>query len=400
MSTTISAFARRVTAIAAVPLLVVAWCLRPFVRFRLCVVGAHRFGHLALEPEMWLANKVLSPRRGRPLKVDVWSLGSRRIQSNQYLADLWSRRLRRPPSWVVGALVRAGEMMPALALEQADVSIHGPGNALDRVTQQCPAADDFTPSEIDAMRNSGFDPLRPFVALVVRDSAHYAARGETEERAMALLNADLSKFTESCDYLLARGFQIVRLGGPSPQRLPSKIGCFDYANSQIRSAALDVKIPLKCRFAIATQTGPDAVALMGRRPVLYVDVLRPSQFFFGTHLATWFPVRYVDAATNAAWSLRRLCSSPLLAAKSPSSFLESAVEFRRSTGAELRGYVEDYVEELESGVSAEVRELRGQVNQMLQSAMHPWGGERFGDVTAPVSRRWMLDNQSWWLGAE
>lgn len=400
MSATLGAIARRLTALAAVPLLLVAWCLRPVVRFRLCVVGAHRFGHLALEPEMWLSNRALTANHGRPIRIDLWSLGSLRVQSNHYLADLWSRRLRRPPSWVVGALVRAGEMLPMLALERAELSIHGPRNALDRVPQQCPTPDRFTEGELDAMRDCGFDPLRPFVALVIRDSAHYATRGEIEEQSMSLLNADLSKFSEACDYLVGRGFQVIRLGGPSPQRLAPQPGCFDYANSPIRSAALDVKIPMACQFAIATQTGPDAVALLGRRPVLYVDVIRPSQFFFGTRLATWYPVQFVDSVTNTPWSLNRLCASDLLAAKSTSTFAESGVDFRRSTEGELRSYVEDYVAELESGVTADVQSVRSRVNETLQSSMHPWGTERFGEITAQVSRQWLLDNRSWWLQTE
>jgi len=399
VSTALRVIARRLIAFAAVPLLLIAWCARPLVRFRLCVVGAHRFGHLALEPEMWLLNRALKPRTNAPYEVDIWSLGSRRVQSNQYLVQLWAQRLRRPPSWFVGALVRAGEMLPALALEQAEMSIHGPRNALDNMPRQCPAAEDFTPSEIAAMRNAGFDPREPYVALVVRDASHYAARGEQEERSTALLNADLSKFSPTCEYLVASGLQVIRLGGPSPQQLVSMDGCFDYANSHIRSPQLDVKLPFNCRFAIATQTGSDAVALLGRRPVLYVDVLRLSQFFLGTRLATWFPVQFADSQGTKPWSLERWCSSSLIAAKSPAAFVESGVEFRRCTEVELRDLVEDYVDELESGVNAEVLQIRGRVSASLQEATNPWGNERFGEISAPVSRRWLLDNRSWWLQA-
>jgi putative glycosyltransferase (TIGR04372 family) len=387
--------ARGFAALVAVPVLVMAWCLRPLVRVRLCIVGSHRFGHLALEPEMWLAYRqsVAAPRL--PRNLDVWSLGSAKVRSNQYLARLWEARLTCPPSWVVGALVRAGRIVPALALEQPGMSIFGPGNGLDVVTRQCPAPEPFTTAEVAALRGSGVDVTRPYVVLVVRDAAYYAARGESEDPNTALINGDVRTFIPACEYLVSVGLQVIRLGGPSPQKLGNLPGCLDYANSDVRTPALDVKLPMNCRFAIATQTGPDALALLGRRPVLYVDVLRFSQAFLGTSLATLVPVTFVDPATGRPWNLARLCDSPLLAAKYPREFAESGLGFVRADALEMRELVADYVDELENGVSDEVSGLRHRVNERLQQGMQPWGRERFGDVTARVSRRWLLTNVDW-----
>ena len=390
-------FVRLMAACLAVPVLAIAWCLRCNVRFRLCVVGAHRFGHLALEPEMWLSNKALNPRKHGPVEVDIWSLGSRRIRSNSYLAELWSRRLRRPPSWVVGALVRAGEWVPPLALERPALSIHGPRNGLDRSPRQCPDAAPFSDRERRELFEQGFDVARPYAALVVRDSAYYAARGEKEDSHLALLNADLSDFIPACRLLAASEVQVVRLGGPSHQRLPEISGCLDYANSAVRSAELDVKLPMSCRFAIATQTGPDAVALLARRPVLYVNVLRFSQFFFGTELATWFPMRFVDAERQLPWSIFKLGSSQLLSAKDPREFAESGITFVRASADEVSALVADFVDELENGVDQQTIELRNKVNSALQQQMQPWGESRFGDIAARVSRQWLSINQAWWL---
>jgi len=36
------------------PVLAIAFVLRRWLKVELCVVGAHRFGHLALEPEVFL----------------------------------------------------------------------------------------------------------------------------------------------------------------------------------------------------------------------------------------------------------------------------------------------------------------------------------------------------------
>lgn len=397
MRALLTGVARGVTTAMALPLLVVAWCIRPLVRVRLCIVGSHRFGHLALEPEMWLAQRQSSTAPRLPRNLDIWSLGSRRVRSNQYLARLWETRLTCPPSWVVGALVRAGRILPALALEQPGMSIFGPGNGLDVVARQCPAPEPFTAGEVATLREAGVDINRPYVVLVVRDASYYATRGESEDPNTALINGDIRTFVPACEYLVSIGLQVIRLGGPSPQKMGGPPGCFDYANSDIRTPALDVKLPMNCRFAIATQTGPDALALLGRRPVLYVDVLRFSQAFLGTSLATLLPVTFVDPGTGRPWNLAQLCKSPLLAAKYPREFAESGLGFVRVDALELRSLVADYVDELENGVSDEVSSLRRRVNDRLQQAMEPWGRQRFGDISAKVSRRWLIANEEWSL---
>lgn len=344
---------------------------------------------------MWLAQRQSGTAPRLPRNLDIWSLGSRRVRSNPYLARLWEKRLACPPSWVVGALVRAGRLLPALALEQPDMSIFGPRNGLDAVARQCPAPEPFTDGEVTTLREAGVDVTRPYVVLVVRDASYYAARGESEDPNTALINGDIRTFIPACEYLVSVGLQVIRLGGPSPQKMGDLPGCFDYANSDVRTPALDTKLPMNCRFAIATQTGPDALALLGRRPVLYVDVLRLSQAFLGTSLATLVPVTFVDPATGRPWNLARLCGSPLLSAKYPREFAESGLRFVRVDAPELRNIVVDFVDELENGVSDEVSGVRRRVNDRLQQAMEPWGRQRFGDITAQISRRWLLTNEDW-----
>ncbi|MFZ9868053.1 MAG: TIGR04372 family glycosyltransferase, partial [Ilumatobacteraceae bacterium] len=328
--------------VVALPILVCLWCLRPFIRFRILIVGVHRFGHLALEPEMWLANQVISPGIGRRRVIDLWSLGSRQSRSNRELADLWKLRLRPLPSWCIGALVRAGGWVPSLALERPTLSIHGPRNALDRAPRQISSPPSFSEKEVGEFLEHGIDLTRPYVALVVRDSAYYSQRGEIESAQSSILNADLDKFVPACSRLVTMGYQVVRLGGPSPQRFPALPGFFDYANSRCRTPRLDVTLPSHCAFAIATQTGPDAVALLARRPVLYIDVIRFSQFFFGTSLATWVPVKFVVDNREQPLSARALCQTPWLSAKDPGEFVDPRLSLVRSTSEEVERCVVDF----------------------------------------------------------
>ena len=391
--------------VVAIPILACLWCFRPFVRFRILIVAVHRFGHLALEPELWLANKCIASSTCRPKMVDLWNFDSRQSWSNGELAVLWKTQLRLLPSWCIGALVRAGNWLPSLAIEQPTLSIYGPCNALDRAPRQISRLPAFSKQELRAFLGHGIDLTRPYVSLVVRDSTYYLQRGEIEKRSTSILNGNLDKFVPACLELVSLGYQVIRLGGPSWQRLPELPGCFDYANSQIRTSRLDVSLPSNCTFAIATQTGPDAVALLARRPVLYIDVVRFSQFFFGTSLATWAPMKFSVDGNEYPLSAKALSQTKWLSAKDPDAFVDSRLTLLRATSDEVCRYVVDYASDLsDHSLHLENATDRTQLEQwqtttsdILRSGMGIWGQKRFGDIAAPISKQWLRENHHWWL---
>ena len=86
--------------------LLVLKLVQPIIKFQLCVVGFHRYGHLALEPEIYLAEqeilKATNASHGRV--ISIWSLGPVAKQSNRFLAKKWKDELLVLPSWFVGSL--------------------------------------------------------------------------------------------------------------------------------------------------------------------------------------------------------------------------------------------------------------------------------------------------------
>jgi len=96
--------------------LLVLKLVQPIVRFQLCVVGFHRYGHLALEPEIFLAEqeikKAANASHGRV--ISIWSLGPVAKQSNTFLAKKWKGELLVLPSWFVGSLQSVGLVFPFL----------------------------------------------------------------------------------------------------------------------------------------------------------------------------------------------------------------------------------------------------------------------------------------------
>ena len=396
-------FAKSLLFVPAIVTLVLFKLISPVVRFRLCVMAFHRFGHLALEPEQMLSNREIetnarSTRNPFPIVVDIWSLGPRRLQANRYLAKKWKLRIATMPSWIVNALFQAGIKMPALQLDTPKLSIYGPNNALDKSASHL----SFTGREVlraqKALARMGIDSNKPFVCLVVRDSGHYMSSGENESVGYNLLNTDISTFELAAQSLAERGYQVIRMGAGSEKPiLIDHPNIFDYAKSKLRSPFLDIYIAGNCSFAVSTQTGPDCVSLVFRRPVCYIDIARYSQFFLGTNIAYWNPTILIK--NGSRMTLQQVMDSGVALLKDPDDFEKQGIVSVRSTPESIRDLVMGYAQLYENGfvVTEEEKKSAKLANDIIESGMGQFALNKFGKITAQVNPVFLRQQGDWFL---
>ena len=368
-------FIKQIVSFISIILLLILKLIQPIVKFRLCIVGFHRYGHLALEPEVFLAEQKQS-RRSSWRNLDVWSFGPRNKQANTYLAKMWKKEVFALPSWVVSGLHNAGTSAPFLKLPEAKLSIRGQANALD--TSSAHLA--FSESEVHRAEHElvklGIDPQKPYVCLVVRDGGHYASKGDIESAGYDILNFDIDTFIPAAELLVSEGFQVVRMGSGSEKPFSRlSTGVIDYAHSQNRSEFLDVYIAGTCSFAVSTQTGPDAVCMLFRRPVLYIDVTRFSQFFFGMKAATWAPVRLMK--DGRVLPLSEIINSDIAWFKDPNDFATNGVTQQKSSPEELLQLVQSYVDCMRGKA-----ELTDQYSRRVARGLGQRGKLQFGEISA------------------
>ena len=358
--------------------LLVLKLVQPIVRFQLCVVGFHRYGHLALEPEIFLAErevmKATNASHGRV--ISIWSLGPVTKQSNRFLAKKWKDELLVLPSWFVDSLHRAGLVFPFLKLEEPKLSITGSLNGLDKTDSHVSLSADEMEEGRKRLIEIGINPDEPYVCLIVRDGGHYKSRGDIESAGYELLNFDINDFAGVAEALIESGFQVVRMGSGSERPFTSRPdGVVDYALSKNRSEFLDVYLAATCEFAVSTQTGPDAVCMLFRRPVLYVDVTRYCQFFFGSKLATWSPVRLQK--NGSTLNLSEVVNSEIAWFKDPNLFSKNGISQQKSSSSELRELVRSYIR-ARGSEDEKVLSVRSEVSRGFGER----GRLHFGDVTA------------------
>ena len=386
---------RSLTALGFIPALLILKLLERLVHFRLCIVGAQRFGHLSLEPEVRLCLTRLEKRAAWPRQITLWSFGRPSMQSNRELAKLWKSEVRLSPGRLVGALNLAGKFVPRLAIDQIPLSIHGPKNVLDQT-------ESILGQRVKKVKSGILDKLGiptdgKFVCLTIRDGSYYAATGMSESDGYQLINFDTKVFKEACEYLVAEGFTVVRVGTPTSNPMPEMRGVIDYANLPLRSELSDLVLMRECSFVVSTQTGPDALALALRKPVLYIDTLVLSQFFFGTNLATWNPRKFLAGSSAKPLTLDELLHSEFSWMKAPDDFLESGFIFERSTSGEVTNLVSSFVDEWREIVVNDLVNARAEVNNRMTAAFGAKGQQRWGDVRAKLNGWWLLNNAEWFL---
>ena len=388
--------------IPALLVLIVLRILRPVVKVELCIVAFHRFGHLALEPEIYLGELEIGAaqrdRRRFPITVQWWSLGPKKLQANRYLATKWKQVIRVLPSWWIDALHSVGTKISVLRLVEPHMSIRGSLNSLDRTDAQLELTDTEIAEGMSQLRAIGVNPDKPYACLVVRDGGYYASLGEKESDGYSFLNFDISTFEQAALSLVQRGYQVVRMGAGSAVTFgaghPSVI---DYANSNLRSEFLDIYIAATCSFAVSTQTGPDAVCLAFRRPVCYIDVTRYSQFFFGTKLAWWNPAELWQG--DSRLTLQDILRGPVFWIKDPNDFIREGIRQVRSSAERIDHLVMSFVNSFESDlrqVSSEDITTRT-VQKLIEDQTGTVGREQFGCIASVLNPGFVRQSGDWYL---
>lgn len=375
--------------VVAFAVLVVARTTRSLWRLRIIKGTAAFYGHLALEPENGLCVRdagLQSSWASAPSvrTVTWWNFGKPADSPNPTLLRMWRRSITIPPSWWIAALLRVSTRHAWLAPEVVDASLFGVGNALDSCPTHLRVS---SPESLRARRELealGIGDDARIVTLAVRDPAYFSDFGPTLSNG-AMRDRDIADFAPAVLALAESGWTVVRLG----HRVKSAVdvshpNVIDYATSGRRSELLDIVLPLMSQFMVSTLTGPDAVALVGRRPVLYVDVPLYAQVFHSTSLATWIPARLVSDAGRM--SLREVFANGSGWFEAPEEFVDRAVRVERSTPGEIAEYVVGYASEFaRHGRYVGDDDRQRDYRTTLATAMGERGRVMHGDVRSSIS---------------
>ena len=331
----------------ALPVVLIFYLLKKFVIVEFVLPNVTLFGHLALEPEKVLSNFASQGSRsvGDPKHILIWSLGKSKDQVNKALVKIWRRELFVLPSAIVDAIHRASKWLPNFEMKVLQFDkLHENDHVLDL----CKSHLKFTASETqtgeDYLRNVGIEQGEPYICLIVREAA-WAPPTTGASSSGTLRSRSFEDFLLAAEALADLGVAVIKLGAAGTfQTAGTKI--IDYANSKDKSELLDVYLPAHAKCVVSTMSGPDAVALVGRVPVLYVDIAQYSLCFAGTRLVTWVPARLISQKLGRAMSLSEVFESGAGRFLGSTAFEQAGITVEQSSPEHIRDYCLDFYKSL------------------------------------------------------
>jgi putative glycosyltransferase (TIGR04372 family) len=246
--------------------------VKPFVKIKIGFLHCDRIGHFAADTELYLCEKDLNKSNEKTLDLFYFP----REVCNQQLANMWKRKLHVLPwFWLrpLCLLVRSFDCFASLRVVEA----RGGDRDIDNILDLVPAHLEFTAEE-EERGNSTLEAMgvikgSPFVSLIVRDSAYLSQLYPgSNVRYHDYRDSDIQNYVLAAEALADRGYFVIRMGVKVHEAMKTNHPkVIDYATSGIRSDFMDIFLGAKCEFCISTATGFDAVPLIFRRPIAYVN---------------------------------------------------------------------------------------------------------------------------------
>lgn len=267
--------------ILAIPCVLFIRLIRPWLLIRIGGLISMRIGHFAGNTELYLCERDAGINVPKGRFIDLFYM-SKPI-CNQQLAVMWKRLLRTVSFWILAPIYRVNKLLPGGMVHQIgentqiDRDIH---NLLDRFPPHLIFTAEEETRGKSGLLTLGIQADSPFVCLIVRDSAYLNTH--LSDRDWSYHNyrdTNIQNYLLAAEELADRGYFVIRMGANVHEALKSENKrVVDYAYNGMRNDFMDIYLGAKCDFCISVGTGFDAIPVIFRRPIVYVNMV-PLGFF-------------------------------------------------------------------------------------------------------------------------
>lgn len=323
--------------VLALPLRLIA----PVFRVEIQRLWAERIGHLALEPEIFLCTRKLSPRE----RTRVYFF-SHAPFANPFLLQMWQRVLPMGPEKLLRLMFETFERFRWLDLGARDWDqSHYDLRPMDGFEPSV----SFTSAELERgaqlLADLGVPPGTPYVCLAVRDSAYLAMTAPQKDWSYHdYRDSHIETYIMMSEWLANAGYAVVRMGAIVKEPLVSSHPLvIDYATSGLRSDFGDVYLFAHCAFCISTATGMDSLAMLFRRPLGIVNLPVIGGMQLGGPLRLVMFKDLIDVTSGALVPLTDPRRSAAMRLFRTEAFAEMDIDLADNTPEELLDFAQEMV---------------------------------------------------------
>jgi putative glycosyltransferase (TIGR04372 family) len=390
----------------AIPSVLIMRLIRPWLLVRIGFLVSTRIGHFAANTELYLCERDAGINVPSQRHIDIFFMGGKPI-CNQQLASMWHRLLRIWPALILGPIYRINQLIPGGKLHeigsntQNDRDVH---NLLDRFSPHLQFTAEEEMGGEAALRAMGIPTGAPFVCLTVRDSAYLAkqlAGGNYDTfKYHNYRDSDIQNYVLASDELTKRGYFVIRMGVKVHSAINSaNPKVIDYATNFMRSDFMDIYLGAKCAFCISVGTGFDAVPVIFRRPVAYVNMLPAGHLFTFRHQFLGIFKHHVDAESNRELTLFEIFKKDIGFCGQSSCYESKGVDLIENTPEEIRDVALEMAERLNGTWQAlpEDAALQERFWEIFPTeAVKAYNGNPLhGEIRASFGAMFLRNNQEW-----
>ncbi len=264
---------RLIYTLPAFILLIILYIIKFFINIRLGLIH-RRLGHFALNTELYLLEKKYLENKQY---IDIWFAPEtipnkqiyKMIKRKIFVLSLGYNFVKEVKNILELFSINKNLIIGSNTQQDRDIN-----NLLDRSKTQI----SLTNTELEAGRKAliemGINERLPIVCLLIRDNAYlnHVYPGDYDWTSQDFRDSSVENYYKVASYLANNGYQVIRMGKIVKDRFDLDHPLiFDYANSIFRSDFMDVYIGYKCLFTISNSTGWDAIPVIFRKPILFVN---------------------------------------------------------------------------------------------------------------------------------
>jgi len=337
------------------PLFLIIRIFSKFYLVRFSILPSRRIGHFANDVNIYL----------RLVKKNIFKLDLFYLEKpvcNRALSNIYKKYLNICPEFLIlpfillnkinylGSLKHQIKINPFI--ESADLRNRDEGER---------TIDYFSEAQMkkgyNFLENIGIKKGKKFACLLVRDSAYvkslfkdtydfaYQQRGDESN----FRNCDIQNFKLASEFLLSKGYHVIRMGKNVIGSLTIKSNKFiDYANSKYKNDFLDIFLASQCDLFLSTGAGLDIIAAIFDKPIVLVGNTQVAWTRSANKKQLSIFKHFKDNRTGRYLSLNDIFNYGLALCENDKCFEDKNIDLIENSPEEIKDAVEDMLNLVEN----------------------------------------------------
>ena len=393
----------------SIPIFFIIIIIKPWFLIRIKELHSSRIGHFSAETELYCCE--IDEKINLPAKNYKDFFYLKKYVCNQFLADMWKRKLTILPYWILRPVNNLINLFYKITGLENEHTITSPlyldrdvYNLFDKFGPHINFTDDEELKGKSILKKFGLPDNAKFVCLTVRDSGYlnrYLKKDDTKKWDYhSYRDGDIEKYILAAEELASRGYYIFRMGINviKPMR-SSNPKIIDYSNSNMRSDFMDVYIGAKCSFCLTTGVGIDAIPAIFRRPIACIHVPLGLSIYTSSDKYLLLTKHHINKLNNKELTMSEIFSSNVALSTNSNDFLNNNVELIENTPDEIKDFAIEMDERLNNNWQDTNHDIEDQKKfwSLFKENLEKLDIKEklHGKINAKFSAKYLRKNKNW-----